>query len=1018
MTFTEQAYLQNKIRLIFNRTLSWWDSGLLLLIIFGAASPIFIQGWPRTADGVLHLFRLALLSDSIQNGILYPRWMPELVLGFGYPLLHFYAPATYYIGVILQFLGLTTAQALVSTFVLLTIVAGFGMRALAYDLFSNQTDFLRRWLALIAATAYVFAPYLLTNIYVRGAIAEVGAQAIVPWIFWSFGRLVKQDKPQKHFLLSSLSLATLAITHNISLLLIPPVLLVYLVVILSKGRWQRVQWVGAAVVTAMGLSAFFWLPVLIERSYLAETAYQQAQGFIFDHSWTISTMLDSALRFQYSSIPPFRLGLVQTVLALAGFILARRTDREWLFWLVLALVCGVAISRLAVPVWENNNILLIAQFPWRLLSLITPALALLTAGLLLPMKNRSPRIIEFTAVIILSIILLGNWPSYPWSQSLNPSDITVNTATLAQFEKEIGALGTSSSNEFLPRWVESLDFEIETALTPMTNAITLREATPAAMKFTVTNEALTPIRWTNFYFPGWRVTMEDGTELSTYPSTPAGLLSVDVPTGTHQITLSLVGTRWQHVATVISLITAVILLTFVGHQLTNRPWWIPPALFVLLGGLTLFFPRTTSSPLTIPIDNDNSTPIQLLGYQSQQQDYFLEINPYWYVRQSIPSFQVSWQLKDKDGKPVASIQSSPYYATADNIEWQPGTIVDDAYLMALPPGLRAGIYQLEMVTSAAPSPVLVGDVMLAETSITHQLASPIPTAIYGDEIALTDFALEVNEQPVTNQTMLTVQPGDQMQYTLYWQALQQPQANYRGAFHFTDENWQTLAKRDQHLGKFYNYPRLWHLDLIQKDIYRLEIPSDAISGIYWPRLGVYDIDADGEIVSLEAKDNNGLSLGSVHTLPPIKVLNNPEPVETENFDLQIGDIGKLIGYDLDAPEALTAGDTISLTLSYLSKGTAAINYSRFIHLHNPEAGLIAQADGAPQNGINPTSVWVADEIINDQVLLKIPDNSTPAVYQLYIGFYNPIDGVRLPISDGDGQPLPNNQILIGEVVVR
>ena len=1018
MNLARQVALQNKIRFNLDRILSWWDSGLLLLIVCAALSPIFIHGWPRTADGILHLFRLALLSDSIQNGLLYPRWMPELVLGFGYPLLHFYAPATYYVGALLQVLGLTTAQALVATFGLLTFIAGFGMRALALDIFSNQSATLRRWLALIAATAYVFAPYLLTNIYVRGAIAEMGAQAILPWIFWSFGRLVKQNKPQKYFLLSSLSLAILAITHNISLLFIPPVLILYLVVILSKGRWQRWKWVAAALVTAMGLSAFFWLPVLIERSYLAETAYQQAQGFIFDHSWTFSTMLDSALRFQYSSIPPFRLGLVQIVLALAGFILSRRTDREWIFWLVLALICGFAISRLAVPVWQGNQILLIAQFPWRLLTLITPALALLTAGLLLSMQKQSARIIGITAVMIISVILLANWPSYSWSQSLNPTDISVNTATLAQFEKEIGALGTSSSNEFLPRWVENLDFENTTVLDPSTNSITLLEATPTEMKFRVTNEGLTTLRWTNFYFPGWRVTMEDGTVLPTFATTPAGLLSVDVPAGTHQLTLSLVGTTWQYVATAISLITAVIVLAFVGHELTNRPWWIFPALFIFLAGLIVVFPKTASSTLTKPTNSDQSAPIQLLGYKAEQNDSFLEINPYWYVRQPVSSLQVLWQLKDQNGTQITSIYSSPYYAVADNIDWPTGTIVDDAYLLPLPPGLSAGTYRLEMAMSDDTSPIFVGELTLSETPISDQPPLPNSPIIYGEEIVFTDYVLELNGQPMMNQTILTVQPGDHMQYTLHWQALQQPQANYRGAFHLTDENWQTLTQRDHHLGQFYNYPRLWHPDLIQKDIYRIEIPSNATSGIYWPRLGVYDLNANGDIVSLEAKDRNGSSLGTVHTLPPIKVLNNPDPVGTEEMDLKIAEIGKLIGYDLNTPDTITAGATISITFSYLSNGTSPINYSRFIHLHNPEAGLIAQADGAPQNGINPTSVWVADEIINDQVLLTIPDNTLPGTYQLYIGFYNPIDGVRLPIFNEDEQPLQNNQILIGEILIR
>ena len=51
----------------------------------------------------------------------------------------------------------------------------------------------RRWPALVAATAYMYAPYLLTNLYVRAAIAEVGAQAWLPWMFRRTRRLLNAE---------------------------------------------------------------------------------------------------------------------------------------------------------------------------------------------------------------------------------------------------------------------------------------------------------------------------------------------------------------------------------------------------------------------------------------------------------------------------------------------------------------------------------------------------------------------------------------------------------------------------------------------------------------------------------------------------------------------------------------------------------------------------------------------------------------------------------------------------------
>src|SRR5260221_2248400 len=126
------------------------------------------------------------------SGVLYPRWLPELVLGYGYPVFNFYGPAAFFLAELLYRLGLGYYQSMMGTFSLLLIVGGYGMCLWARDVldFAPQP-----WAALVAAVAYIYAPYLLTNIFVRGAIGEVGAQALLPWVFLSFRRLLRDPQP-------------------------------------------------------------------------------------------------------------------------------------------------------------------------------------------------------------------------------------------------------------------------------------------------------------------------------------------------------------------------------------------------------------------------------------------------------------------------------------------------------------------------------------------------------------------------------------------------------------------------------------------------------------------------------------------------------------------------------------------------------------------------------------------------------------------------------------------------------
>ena len=120
-----------------------------------------------THDGEYHLLRLFLLDHSLRAGLWYPRWLPDLFMGFGYPLFNFYAPLTYYLGVVAIRLGLDTYGALQTVTAGAVLVGTAGMYALATGLLGTAPR------GLFAAAAYVLAPYpFLHNLYLRGCRAR------------------------------------------------------------------------------------------------------------------------------------------------------------------------------------------------------------------------------------------------------------------------------------------------------------------------------------------------------------------------------------------------------------------------------------------------------------------------------------------------------------------------------------------------------------------------------------------------------------------------------------------------------------------------------------------------------------------------------------------------------------------------------------------------------------------------------------------------------------------------------
>jgi len=96
--------------------------GLACLLALFAFYPLLQPGLPNTADGALHLYRTVELDQCWQDGVYYPRWAPNLFLGYGYPIFNFYAPLLYYLAEVLHVLGFSFQGAIkiiqVGTFLL------------------------------------------------------------------------------------------------------------------------------------------------------------------------------------------------------------------------------------------------------------------------------------------------------------------------------------------------------------------------------------------------------------------------------------------------------------------------------------------------------------------------------------------------------------------------------------------------------------------------------------------------------------------------------------------------------------------------------------------------------------------------------------------------------------------------------------------------------------------------------------------------------------------------------------
>jgi hypothetical protein len=130
----------------------------------------------------------------------------------------------------------------------------------------------------------------------------------------------------------------------------------------------------------------------------------------------------------------------------------------------------------------------------------------------------------------------------------------------------------------------------------------------------------------------------------------------------------------------------------------------------------------------------------------------------------------------------------------------------------------------------------------------------------------------------------------------------------------------------------------------------------------------------------------------------------------------LGDRVRFLGYDLDT-ESVHPGGEVSLTLYWQALRPMEFSYSVFTHLLGPSNQVIGQKDGVPQSGAYPTMLWQPGEVVVDRYSFLVNPDVPPGSYPPEIGMYRHETGIRLPVLDTDGNPVPDDRILLSEITV-
>ncbi len=529
---------------------------LLLLFTIPAVKSLLLPGGFTSHDMTHHIVRQISMDKLLSEGQFPPRWSGDLAYGYGYPVFLFNYPLPAMVGELFHLAGFNFLYSVKAVLFVSLILSTLGMYLFLNSLFKSQMA------AILGAVFYLYAPIHLIVVYVSGSVGASMGFAFPPFIFWAIVLISKGKWGNWGILGGAISLAGLILSHNITALIFIPVILAFIIVLkLLKNKKEaphflvNVSWM---FLLGLGLSAFFWLPAMMEKQFIRYD--ELMKGVYLNQFPSLKQIIYSPWGYGLSHPKSpeggmsYQVGLIHilVMLMLTVLVWVRREIRE------IRVIGGVSLVffffsiffmlEISLPLWDNLPFLSYVQFPVRIL-IIPVFIASLASSLLV-------KYLPFKKLLVISLLLLvlyANRNHLGINQNYDPGEqyyLSLKTST-------------TSFDENLPVWVTKMRTDTNhdkfSTLSGKGN-IKILENKSARVLAEIEASSNSLIRFNQYYFPGWEIKV-DGQEVKFNYQTDienSGLPIFDIDQGKHLVLAEFKNTPVRNLADFISLINVIL----------------------------------------------------------------------------------------------------------------------------------------------------------------------------------------------------------------------------------------------------------------------------------------------------------------------------------------------------------------------------------------------------------------------------------------------------------------------------
>ncbi len=510
---------------------------IAILILFLTRNIWGTRAWIETHDGIFHVIRLESFVAALRSGQFPVRWAGNLDNGYGLPIFNYVYPLPYYLVAPLNYFGISSKWCIKILGIFVYTLGAYGFYALG-----ARTQ---KKVGILAAAIFLTTPYILVNLFVRGALGELMALAIFPWTLY-FAPIKNTHSVMSNYL-QILTLSCMLMSHNfLGFILLP----IWFFFCLFQGAiFSKLL---RSLLGSLALAAFFLFPMVFERDLVysgvsKNYTYNFADHFIYPHQIVYSPWGIGHSVVSDQDGFSLEVGIPHLILLLSALVIMLRSQLRYRYLYLATFICiFILMMPFSIYIWKIILPLQILQFPWRLLGII---------GVLIPTLYTILTFSKKELLLVWASIFVAFVFAYQYTI---PFYYQSNEQFAVQLYIHRDKTTTSSRLELLPKWASTSERYLpadHVRIESGNATITIIEQKPSKIVFkSSTSAPNTKYHLSRNYFPSWVIKTDTNTFI--YPSpTEDGEMIFQGIEGEHVYTLMYRSTTLQLIGNITTLIT-------------------------------------------------------------------------------------------------------------------------------------------------------------------------------------------------------------------------------------------------------------------------------------------------------------------------------------------------------------------------------------------------------------------------------------------------------------------------------